>query len=336
MTSDLATAPADIALIAQAADQAAGAAAFAGYQSRKAANTLRRQAADLVLFADFLQSVQITASADQLATDPAAWRGISWGLIAAFQAWQLGRGYAVGSVNVRLATVRQYAALAAAAGAITPGDLALIATVRGYAHKEACRIDEKRPAARLGTKKAAPVSISPEQARRLKAQPDDTGQGRRDALIMALLLDHGLRAGELAALQVDCLDLAAGELRFYRPKVDLTQTHRLTTDTRQAAAAYLAQDAPTAGSLWRRSCKAGELTAQGLTARAITARVCTLGARLGLAGLSAHDCRHFWATRAARLGTPLERLKDAGGWSSLAMPERYIENAKIANDGVML
>jgi len=29
--------------------------------------------------------------------------------------------------------------------------------------------------------------------------------------------------------------------------------------------------------------------------RAITGRVCFLGKKLGLDGLSAHDCRHFWA-----------------------------------------
>lgn len=31
--------------------------------------------------------------------------------------------------------------------------------------------------------------------------------------------------------------------------------------------------------------------------------------------------------------TPIELLKDAGGWSSLVMPTRYIEAAKIANGG---
>ena len=34
-------------------------------------------------------------------------------------------------------------------------------------------------------------------------------------------------------------DLAAGELRFYRPKVDKIQTHKLTADTLAAARAYL-------------------------------------------------------------------------------------------------
>lgn len=52
--------------------------------------------------------------------------------------------------------------------------------------------------------------------------------------------------------------------------------------------------------------------------------------------LSPHDCRHTWATLASRAHTPLERLMDAGGWASYAMPLRYIQTNDIANDGVTL
>ena len=57
---------------------------------------------------------------------------------------------------------------------------------------------------------------------------------------------------------------------------------------------------------------------------------------MGLDGLSAHDLRHYWATRAAHNGTPLDELQDAGGWASPAMLLRYVEVAKIANEGVCL
>lgn len=36
-----------------------------------------------------------------------------------------------------------------------------------------------------------------------------------------------------------------------------------------------------------------------------------------------HDLRHTWASRHARAGTPLLALKELGGWSSLAMVQRY-------------
>ncbi len=281
------------------------------------------------------------------AQDPQAWQGITWGLVEGFKRWLLAESYAVGSVNVCLTTVRVYAALAAQAGIIPPTELTLIRSVKGYRRAEGKHIDElraaqgqaiRRKARRDGSrarKKAAPVGITPNQAAELKAQPD-TPQGRRDALIVCLLLDHGLRVGEVAGLRVDSYDLKAGELRFYRPKVDRLQTHKLTPDTLAAARAYLAQDAPALGSIWRGSRKNGELAGAGMGARAITARVKALGAAVGIPGLSPHDCRHYWATQAARSGTQLERLKDAGGWSSLAMPERYIEAARIANQGVLL
>jgi hypothetical protein len=53
-------------------------------------------------------------------------------------------------------------------------------------------------------------------------------------------------------------------------------------------------------------------------------------------GLSAYDCRHYLATQAARNGTAIGRLQNAGGWNSPAMPLRYVESTKIANEGVKL
>jgi integrase len=101
-------------------------------------------------------------------------------------------------------------------------------------------------------------------------------------------------------------------------------------------AAYLEHDAPAIGPLLRASRKGGELTGAGMSERAITERVRYLGERVGIEGLSAHDCRHHWATTAARNGTPIDRLQDAGGWASTAMPLRYVQAAKIANEGVHL
>jgi integrase len=73
-----------------------------------------------------------------------------------------------------------------------------------------------------------------------------------------------------------------------------------------------------------------------MSERAITKRVNELGMKWGIAKLSAHDGRHSWATRAARSGTDPFALQEAGGWNSLAMPRRYVEEAQIANEGVKL
>jgi integrase len=151
---------------------------------------------------------------------------------------------------------------------------------------------------------------------------------------MGLLLDHGLRVGEVARLQVSDFDLKVGEVRFHRPKVDKVQTHKLSADTLRALHAWFESgDAPQNSSVLRGSRKGGQLTNTGMTERAITDRVRVLGEQVGLEGLSAHDCRHYWATYWADKVDVL-RLQEAGGWSSLQMPRRYVEESEVANEGM--
>jgi len=80
----------------------------------------------------------------------------------------------------------------------------------------------------------------------------------------------------------------------------------------------------------------GGILQGAMSDRAITDRVRVLGERLGIEGLSAHDCRHYWATSAIKGGTDIKSLQDAGGWSSPAMPLRYAASGKVANKGVKL
>lgn len=322
----------------QAANEHAARRTFEDHTARKANNTIRRKIADLALFETFLNGAGVPASG--LYDDPRAWHGVTWGLVEAFKVWQLQQGYAIGSINGHLSTVRTYAKLAAKAGVISPQESILISSVQGFANKEAKHVDDKRRAdgirTRTGAKKAQAVTIPADIAEALKQQPD-TPQGRRDALLMCLFLDHGLRVGEMSILMTKSFDLKAGTFTFYRPKVNKTQMHELTADTRRAAVAYIIQDAPAEGIIWRKSHKGtSQLSGQmsPLSAeRSLTKRVELLGRRAGLEGLSAHDGRHFWATFESRSNTPLNRLMDAGGWNSPAMPMRYIEAAHIANEG---
>src|SRR5262245_5202493 len=114
----------------QAANVAAARVAFDDHTARKANNTIRRKIADLALFETFLTNVGVPAAG--LFDNPQAWRGVTWGLVESFKAWQLKQGYAIGSINGRLSTVRTYAKLAAKAGAITAEESILIASVEGY------------------------------------------------------------------------------------------------------------------------------------------------------------------------------------------------------------
>ena len=380
MTTALSTTRQNGAIVAagQVANTYAAADAFADYTERREKNTIDAERADLATFAEYLCTVVDTLGreaqsvpedkrtevhramiayaaeyacpdGEALQTDPATWHGVTWGLVSGFVRWMLQQGSAISTVNRKLSTVKVYAKLATQAGAIDAQDGALIRTVTGYGRKEGKKVDDKRAeagtATRTSHKKAGAVSITPEQAAALKAQPD-TPQGRRDAVIMCLLLDHGLRVGELALLQVTDFDLKAGTFSFYRPKVDKTQTHRMTPDTKAAIARWIGKDAPVFPDdadrrpLLRASRKGGALTEPGMIDRAITERVRVLGKakNVGLLGLSAHDCRHYWATywgrKAAKGKISLFQLQEAGGWSSLAMPRHYVEDAKIANEGM--
>jgi integrase len=134
------------------------------------------------------------------------------------------------------------------------------------------------------------------------------------------------------------VSLDDGTLTFYREKVDLTQTHMLSAATLRAALAYLQHDRADAAAddaLLLGSRRGGGLRGT-LGIRSIQARVRMLGERVGLANLSPHDCRHYWASAAIAGGTDLLALQEAGGWASLAMPRRYVERAKIANERVKL
>lgn len=321
--------------IGRIANEVAGRHTFDAYLARKAANTINRQARDLELFAQYLAVVGMMIDGYSLQHNPELWRGMTWGLVVGFVEWQLRQGYAVSSVNIRLSTVKAYAALAHQAGVIGAEEAMLIKGVSGYSRQEGKRLDEKRPVVRVGKKKVEAVSLTAEQARQLKQQPD-TPQGRRDAVMMSLLLDHGLRVGELVGLQVTNFDLKAGTMTFYREKVDKVQKHKLTADALRATRAYFDQDALPMGPLLRGSHRSGRLMQGGMNRIAITVRVRLLGETIGIKGLSAHDCRHYWATAALASGTQIDRLQDAGGWASPAMPLRYAEAARIANQGVKL
>jgi integrase len=218
-------------------------------------------------------------------------------------------------------------------GSISQAESAQIKAITGIAHKDKRHVDERRETTRKGSKKAAAVAITHAQAARLKTHPDSP-QGRRDTLLMCLLLDHGLRESEVHDLQVHSIDLKKGTMTFFRRKVNVTQTHKLSADTLRAATAYLQHDAAAVGRLLRSSKRGGQLTGE-MSISAIKQRVRALGAAVGIDGLSPHDCRHYWATTAAEKGVNPLRLQEAGGWASLDMPRRYVAAADIANEGMV-
>lgn len=303
---------------------------FEAYRNNKAENTLRRQVADLNLFTSYAIEKGIR-SLEALSTQPKAWELVTWQLVAGFQRWQVASGYAISSINVRLSTIKTYARLATTAGIMDVGEFALINAIRGFNPQEGEKINDARgihgEGTRLGVKKANPVILSYEQAQSLK-QWSDVPRGRRDTLLMCLLLDHGLRCGEAAGLTVENINLRDGIFNFRRKTNMEEQSIHMAWDTRAAATAYLIEDADDNGPLFKGSLKDGTLNGT-FSSQAISKRVRFLGKKIGLLSLSPNDCRFYWITQQIQGGMPIEQLRIEGGWSGLAMPEQYIR--KVAN-----
>lgn len=307
---------------------------IARYRSEQSANTLKAQDQDLASYAAYLGHAGITVG-DLLNAE--SWIGTSWGLVDGFREWMTRQGLAISTINRRLSTVKVYAKMAAQAGAIDDTEIRMLDAVRGYSRTAGKRIDGERPVTRRSNKKSHPVRFSNEQVEEMIASTQDgTSQGRRDRVLLCMLFHQGLRAGELAGMLADNVDMQIRQMTFYRSKVDLEQTHDLHSATYDALIDYMVEgDCKATGPLLRGSRKGGYLTEQGMSEINITKRVGAIAKRIGIDAASAHDCRHWWATYHARRGTDVLQLQEAGGWSSLAMPRRYVDRARIANKGMV-
>jgi integrase len=349
----------------QVANQIAGQTLFQRYLDGKATNTIKRHARDLELFAEYLLDIGIMPDhGANFQTNPNAWRSVTWGLVEGFVQWLLQEGYAIASVNARLSTIRVYSQMAVKAGSLDRQEGLLIQSVKGFSRQDALNIDERRDQTRIeevtyaykptgkrqrrvvtrqATKKRRPTPISAEEAKSLRQVANPSPQAWRDALLMCLLLDHGLRASELALLSVNNLNLAAGEMTFFRPKVKGTDhewsTQKLTPATYAVAAHYVNHLYPPAlppdGQLilattrLLKSGEGGKLLPKGLNRVRISERVAWLGQQFGISKLSAHDCRHYCATKMARLGYSVDELMAWFGWSSAQTAMRYVADVEV-------
>jgi integrase len=227
----------NIADIAEQAEEFSKATRLTRYHEGLRDETIRRQKTDLATFARFLGNVNTQSG--NFYEDLHAWVGIRAGLIEAFIEWQKLQGYAIGTINVRLATLKAYCHLAYEVGILDLDAHTHIQGVKGIQRKQARNIDARREISRVGYKKAQAVEIPLESLHSLK-HPDAGFLAKCDALLMSLLLDHGLRIGEIAILKRNSIAIQSRKITFYRPKVDEPQTDRMTDDTLVAARAYLA------------------------------------------------------------------------------------------------
>lgn len=246
------------------------------------------------------------------------------------------RGCSVTTTNQTIFIIRSYAGIAAAAGNLSESEYLKMQQIKGIRDTEAERIDQKRPVTRIGTKKADTTVITKYQAEQLKHGQPDTLRGRRDAFMMSILLDHGLRIVDVINLTADNIDMENRLISVHTQKTGTDLNLGMTDDVYNAAAAYFEAYQPINNqTIWTGVNKHG--TAQGTFSKhSAQMRIHELGENLGLQNFSAHDCRHYWVTAADRGGSSLLAIVEAGGWKSTAMPVRYINKNKVSNINVKL
>jgi len=164
-----------------------------------------------------------------------------------------------------------------------------------------------------------------DELRRLIAACD--GQGfaeRRDAAMIRLLHDAGLRAAEIIGLHVDDVDLAAGHASVMG-KGAKGRTIAFGNKTAQAIDRYLRS---------RRSHKATErpelwLGVRGpLSTSGLTQMLRRRGKDAGVDNVHPHRFRHTWAHRWLAAGGQEGDLQVLAGWESQQMIGRYGASAK--------
>jgi integrase/recombinase XerD len=151
-----------------------------------------------------------------------------------------------------------------------------------------------------------PRWVDPAVVERLLGSCDLTsGIGRRDRAILLLLVRVGLRAGEVAGLEVDDFDWHAGEM-VVRGKGRTVDRLPLTAELGEAIAAYLRSGRTPSGSralFLRALAPIGPLSRHGI--RDVVYEACD---RIGVPRVGPHRLRHSAATAMLRAGASLPEV----------------------------
>jgi integrase/recombinase XerD len=156
---------------------------------------------------------------------------------------------------------------------------------------------------------ALPRRLEPDQVRRLLSGCDrHSGAGRRDYAILTLLVRLGLRAGEVARLQLGDIDWRAGEL-LVCGKGQREEMLPLPDDVGKAVVDYLRHGRPrtTSRAVFLRL----HVPLQGLTPIGVSSLVYRACDRAGVTRVSAHPLRHTAATEMLRAGASLAEVGQA-------------------------
>src|SRR5271165_1022871 len=199
-------------------------------------------------------------------------------------------------------------------------------------------LDRAIPRIRRARHASLPTHLASEQLARLLQRPAAPGQAAyRDWAILSLLAGLGLRASEVATLELDDLDWHAGQLRLRAGKCRRERVLPLPQDVGAALAEYLQHGRPHHRD--RRVFLTLTDPARTFQAAAVTAIVRRNLVRAGipLGRLTgAHMLRHTAASRMVNGGVSLKEVADVLGHRSLQTTGIYAKLDLDALAGVAL
>ena len=228
------------------------------------------------------------------------------------------------TTNVRLSAVRKLVAEARRNGMIGVDDAASLSEVPNIRQK----------GTRLGN------WLTREQAKELLAVPDrSTLKGKRDYVILALLVGCALRRQELATLDVETIQLREGRwvLVDLEGKGRRVRTVAIPVWVKQGINAWMTAAGIEDGRLLRSISKGGKI-GETLSDWAVWSVVEQSAKEIGIERFGAHDLRRTCAKLCRKAGGDLEQIKFLLGHSSIQTTERYLgseqEIAVAVNDNL--
>jgi integrase/recombinase XerD len=184
------------------------------------------------------------------------------------------------------------------------------------------------PAAPSWRDSGLPRAVAPDQIRRLLASCDRrTNVGRRDLAVLTVLARLGLRAGEVAALNVDDLDWRVGEIEVLG-KGNRRERLPLPVDVGQAIADYCRRGRR------RGACRSLFLHVNapyvGLSHTGVNQVVARACERAGLPHIGAHRLRHSAACAMRAAGAPLLEIGQALRHRDVSVTAHYARDDPAA------
>jgi integrase/recombinase XerD len=165
-------------------------------------------------------------------------------------------------------------------------------------------------------------ALTDDQLKRfLRACQGKSLMDRRDEAIVRLMLEAGMRAGEVVGMQVSDVDLSRGIVTITRGKGGRGRIAPFGPQTAQALDRYLrarrAHRLADTGALWVGG------GGKGFGYHGLSAALKARAEAAGIQGFHLHLMRHTAATRWLRAGGSEQGLMSVAGWQTRSMLDRY-------------